>query len=98
VPAVPGFVVMELVQDARNRGHIQQALNLVQPLEMVWPSEADCRVAPDAFITFRLSHGLGLIDALIAACAVGLNATLFTFNKKHFRFTPNLTVAEPYRR
>ncbi|HEU4562384.1 MAG TPA: PIN domain-containing protein [Longimicrobium sp.] len=88
VPAVPGFVVMELVQDAGNRGQVQQALSLVQPLEIVWPSEADCGVALNNFITFRLSHGLGLIDSLIAASAVGLNATLFTFNKKHFASSP----------
>ena len=42
LPAVPGFVVMELVQDARNAGEVRQALQLVAPLRIVWPTEADC--------------------------------------------------------
>src|SRR5438270_13556194 len=42
LPAVPGFVVMELIQDARNGREIRQALKLVAPLPLVWPTEADC--------------------------------------------------------
>ena len=44
------------------------------------------------------AHGLGLLDALIAACAVGLSATLFTFNDKHYRVVPGLVTAQPYTR
>ena len=80
LPAVPGFVVMELVQDARNGREVRQALKLVAPLPVVWPTEADCARALSDFTTYHLSHGLGLLDALIAACAVGLSATLYTFN------------------
>ena len=32
LPAVPGFVVMELIQDARNSREIRQAFKLVAPL------------------------------------------------------------------
>jgi predicted nucleic acid-binding protein len=41
LPAVPGFVVMELVQDARNAGEVRRALRLVAPLRVGWPSESD---------------------------------------------------------
>ena len=41
---VPGFVVMELVQDARNSDEVQKALALVDGLEVVWPSDADERL------------------------------------------------------
>src|SRR3954466_15513310 len=76
LPAVPGFVVMELVQDARNRREVRQALRLTAALEVVWPTEADCIRALSDFSVHHLSHGLGLLDALIAACAVGRSATL----------------------
>lgn len=97
-PLVPGFVVMELVQDARNAGEVSQALKLVAPLPIVWPSEADCSRALADFTAFHLSHGLGLLDALIAACATGRAATLYTFNAKHYRVVSGLTIAEPYTR
>ncbi|HYV37154.1 MAG TPA: PIN domain-containing protein [Gemmataceae bacterium] len=98
LPAVPGFVVMELVQDARNGKELRQALKLVAPLQVVWPSETDCARALSDFATFHLSHNLGLLDSLIAACAVGHAATLLTFNVKHYRIVPGLTVARPYTR
>jgi predicted nucleic acid-binding protein len=97
-PLVPGFVVMELVQDARNSGEVAQALKLVAPLPIVWPSEADCSRALADFSALHLSQGLGLLDALIAACATGRAATLYTFNAKHYRVVPGLTIAEPYTR
>jgi predicted nucleic acid-binding protein len=98
VPAVPGIVVMELVQDARNAREVRRSLKLVAPLDVVWPTEADCKRALSDFTAYHLSHGLGILDALIAACAVGLSATLYTFNSKHYRIVPGLTTARPYRR
>ncbi len=71
VPSVPGFVVMELVQDAQNLQQVRNALKLVAPLPVIWATEADCARALSDFTTYHLSHNLGLLDALIAACAVG---------------------------
>src|SRR6266849_975968 len=98
LPGVPGYVVMELVQDARNAREVRRALKLVAPLRVVWPTEADCARALSDFTAYHLSHGLGLLDALIAACAVGLSATLYTFNDKHYRVVPGLLTAPPYPR
>ena len=98
LPAVPGIVVMELVQDARNAREVRNALRLVSPLSIVWPTETDCARALSDFTAFHLSHGLGLLDALIAACAVGRSTTLYTFNVKHYKVVPGLIVAEPYSR
>ena len=98
LPGVPGFVVMELIQDARNTREVRKALKLVSPLSIVWPTENDCSRALSDFAAFHLSHGLGLLDALIAASAVGRSATLYTFNAKHYKSVPGLAVAEPYTR
>ena len=98
LPAVPGFVVMELIQDARNTQQVRQALGLVAPLPIIWPTEADCNRALSDFTVYHLSHNVGLLDALIATCALGRAATLCTFNTKHYRIIPNLVMAQPYTR
>ena len=45
LPSVPGFVVMELIQDAQNAAQVREALKLVAPLPVVWPTTADCQRA-----------------------------------------------------
>jgi predicted nucleic acid-binding protein len=98
LPAVPGFVAMELIQDARNAQQVRQALKLIAPFQIVWPTAADCQRALTDFTAFHLSHNLGLLDALIAACAVGMSAVLCTFNNKHYRVVPGLSTVQPYDR
>jgi predicted nucleic acid-binding protein len=98
LPAVPGIVVMELIQDARNAAEVQQALKLVAPLPIVWPIEPDCARALSNFAAYHLSHGLGLLDAIISDCAVGSSARLCTFNVKHYQIVPGLLMGQPYTR
>jgi predicted nucleic acid-binding protein len=98
LPSIPGFVVMELVQDAQNMRQVRQVLKLVAPLPVVWPTEADCDRALSDFTAYHLSHNLGLLDALIAACATGRAAVLCTFNTKHYRAVPGLVTEQPYAR
>jgi predicted nucleic acid-binding protein len=98
IPSVPGQVVMELIQDAQNTQQVRQALKLVAPLPVVWPTRADCDRALSDFTAYHLSHRLGLLDSLIAACAIGLSADLCTFNLKHYQVVPGLTTKQPYLR
>ncbi|MDF5720811.1 MAG: PIN domain-containing protein [Rhizonema sp. PD37] len=98
LPSVPSFVVMELIQDAQNMQQVRKALKLVAPLPVVWATEADCARALSDFTTYHLSNSLGLLDALIGACAIGQGAILCTFNIKHYRVIPGLNIAQPYVR
>ncbi|MBL8867381.1 MAG: PIN domain-containing protein [Planctomycetia bacterium] len=95
-PTVPGIVVMELIQGAQDAKQVRTVLQLVAPLPMVWPTETDFSRALADFTSFHLSHNLGLLDAIIAACAVGLSAELCTFNDKHYRIVPGLKTLRPY--
>jgi predicted nucleic acid-binding protein len=98
LPSIPGLVVMELIQDAQNMQQVRRALRLVAPLPIIWPTEVDCERALSDFTAYHLSHSLGLIDAMIGACAVGLSATLCTFNVKHYRVIPGLITEQLYQR
>ena len=53
LPGVPGFVVMELVQDARNAQEAPQALKLVAPLHLIWPTEVDCARTLSDFVSYH---------------------------------------------
>jgi len=61
-----------------------------------WPSASACDRALQDFFRFRLSHNLGLLDALIAHTAVELSAPLHTFNQKHYAAIAALTTVQPY--
>lgn len=98
IPSVPGYVIMELIQDARNAREVQEALKLTAPLPIIWPTESDCARALADFAAFHLSHGLGLIDSLVAASSIGRSATLCSFNAKHYRPIRGLTIVQPYAR
>lgn len=96
--SVPGITVTELVAGCWNKAELAKVQKQVAPLAVVWPTEVDCRRALADFTQFHLSHSLGLTDALIAATAVGLSATLCTFNVKHFGAVPGLVTEQPYAR
>ena len=57
LPAIPGIVFMELIQDARNSQEIRRVQKLVAPLPIVWPTEADCVRSLSDFATYHVSHG-----------------------------------------
>jgi len=96
VPLVSGFTVMELIQDAPSAQHVRKALKLVSPFPIVWPTEAEYSRALADFTAYHLSHGLGVLDSLIAACAIGRSATLCTFNVKHYTPVSGLVTLQPY--
>src|SRR5947209_3518928 len=98
LPSVPGLVAMELIQDARNAQEVRKAQALVAPMQLLWPTEAECASALSNFASLHLSHNLGLLDSLIAACAVGRGARLCTFNVKHYAAVPGLITFQPYVR
>jgi predicted nucleic acid-binding protein len=93
---LPGIVVMELIQGCQNKAEQFKVEQFCFPYQVYWPSEADCRRALHDFAAFRLSHGTGLLDVLIAHTAVGLNEPLATFNLKHYRPITSLVTVQPY--
>ena len=81
------------VRDGREREVLDQLMGLLRTIEIT------TEIARQAGLWRReygKSHGTGIIDALIAACADALQIPLATLNVKHF---PMLTeVWAPYRK
>ena len=70
----------------------------LRAFRIYWPAEADMNRALQEFTGYRLSHGLGLVDALIAATALGRGEPLATFNVRHYQAVPGLVTVQPYVR
>jgi predicted nucleic acid-binding protein len=96
IPAVPGLVVMELIQGCADKAQVQQVQALVAMLPRIWPTQVDCDRALSAFPQLHLRDGTGLLDVLVAETAIGQDATLCTFNLRHYRGIAQLKTEQPY--
>src|SRR5687768_13089582 len=96
--ALPGFVVLELLRGCYNNREVHQLRKAIASFPVYWPTEIDCERAVDTYARAHLSHNLGMFDALIAQCALGLGASLCTFNQKHYRAVAGLTTRRPYQK
>jgi hypothetical protein len=97
-PGLPGFVPMELMDGCRDKQEMTGLRKNLEPFSIYWPSDADSNRALLTFSQGHLSHNLGILDALIGECAVGLAACLCTFNMKHFKAISDLKTEQPYAR
>jgi predicted nucleic acid-binding protein len=95
---IPGLVAMELVQGCRDRREQQGVEAVLRRYALYWPARIDCARALRDFVAYRLSHGIGILDALIAETAVGLGSELATFNERHYRVVSGLSIVQPYHR
>jgi predicted nucleic acid-binding protein len=92
---VNSLVEMELLQGARDKRElrkIEQELNLFRRLEL---QQAVFDQATAWVREYVLSHRLLLPDAIIAASAHFYRLPLLTYNRKDFRFLPDLDLPAP---
>ena len=81
------------VRDGREREVLDQLVGVLRTIEI------STEIAQQAGLWRReygKSHGTGILDALIAACADALQIPLATLNVKHFPMLPH--VSAPYRK
>ena len=96
--ALPGPVIFELMRGCLDTQEMRKLRQLLLPFPVYWPTINDCTRALDTYARGSLSNGLGILDALIGECAVGLGVPLCTFNVRHFRAVADLTTEQPYER
>lgn len=96
--AISGYTVMELLDGCANKLEVRRVRALVDPYRIVWLAEQHSEQAMDNFPQATLAHGIGVIDMLIAQCAIALDVPLLTFNTRHYRAVPGLTIEQPYER
>lgn len=95
---MPGFVAMELYEGCRDTVEVLRVSRIVVDFTIVWPGADALWHALLAYPKNHLRMKLGLVDSLIAACALDYGEPLLSFNTKHFAAVEGLTVVEPYER
>lgn len=96
VPVLPGFAVTELLAGCRNLTEVRAVERLNRNMEIAWPSLSACEEMLKIYANLHLKHGIGIIDAFIAATAIGSSATLYTFNLRHYAAIPSLDARRPF--
>jgi hypothetical protein len=95
---MPGLVAMELIQGCQNAREQRTLEKELSEYQLYWPSTEDCNRAMKTFSSHHLSDSIGLLDALIAETAIGIEAKLATFNVKHYPVINGLQSLQPYTR
>lgn len=96
-PRVSGFAAMELAFGSQNAIELANVRTFLAQFSVLWPGEAEAPQALD-YAQLKLSHGVGILDALTAALALARGLPVATFNVRHFNAIPDLRVVQPYTR
>ncbi len=93
--AISVITQMEMLVGCRNQTELQILERFIRRFEIVKLNEAISDRAIDLLHNYRLSHGLLIADALIAATAKVIEAPLLSKNQRDYRFIKVLSLL-PY--
>lgn len=93
--AVSAVTQMELFVGCRNKTELRKTEQFLTKFTIVVLNEQISDMAVDLLRHYRLSHGLLIADALVAATALVLNEPLLTKNQRDYRFITGLNLL-PY--
>jgi len=86
---------MELIVGARNKNELQAIEKLLQRFAVIKINESIAETAVELVRQYRLSHGLLIPDAIIAATAIVVEQPLATKNRRDYQFIIGITL-QPY--
>jgi len=92
---ISAITKMELLVGCRNKTELNKLEKFLERFKLVTLDKTITDAATDLLRRYRLSHGLLIPDALIAATAISINAQFVTKNQKDFRFITSLHL-NPY--
>lgn len=92
IPTISIITEAEIYQGAKNAQELKKWEKLMANLKIVLITPEVSSVAVNLVKQHRLSHGLHILDALIAATAIKNKYTLLTSNIKHFQMIKELKL------
>lgn len=93
--AISAVTRMELIVGCRNKTELRDLEKFLNRFQLLKISEAVSDQATALLRQYRLSHGLLIADALIAATAMMSNYPLVSKNQRDYRFIDDLNLL-PY--
>ncbi len=91
---INSVIEMELLQGARNKNELRAIEKKLRSFRLLDMQQVIFDLATDYIRTYRLSQGLALPDAVIGATAIYYQIPLFTYNRKDFKFLPEIQLAD----
>jgi predicted nucleic acid-binding protein len=92
VLAVSVITQMELIVGCRNKAELRKMEQFLARFQITPINEQISSTAVELLLKFRLSHGLLIPDALIAATAIALEVDFVSKNQRDYRFVENLKL------
>jgi predicted nucleic acid-binding protein len=89
---LPSITLMEIYQGARNKSELQKIKIKLNSYHIVHINEKSSQIAIELIEKYKLSHGLLIPDAIIAAIALAYDFKIFTYNTKDFQFIPGINL------
>ena len=86
---------MELIVGCRNNIELNTLEHFLGHFQIIKINEQISDIATNLLKQYRLSHGLLIADALIAATAISLSVSFVSKNQRDYRFISNLNLL-PY--
>jgi predicted nucleic acid-binding protein len=88
--AISAITKMELLFGATNKSELNLIDKLTKRFGLLLINDEITGKALELIKTYRLSHGLAIPDAIIAATAIITKLEFFTYNQRDFRFITGL--------
>lgn len=90
---VSAITVGEIYQGVRNKKELKFAKSFFETTRVLAIDKQVSELALRLMEEYTLSHGLLILDAMIAASAIRHNLTLMTGNIKHFKMIKELKIS-----
>ena len=90
--AIGSVTEMELIVGCRNKEELRKLDELLQLFQIVKLTSRISEIAVALLRRYRLSHGLLIPDALIAATSLAQNLAFITKNQRDYRFIAGLNL------
>lgn len=95
IPCISVITQMEMIVGCANKNELRMLNRFLLRFRIVYLDEEISREAVRLMDEYRLSHGLMIPDALIAATAMVLDCGLATKNQRDYKFISGLDLS-PY--